>query len=125
MAGFVRDSNKITVAYNTDIESALNWTTGGLVFDSTPVREAVPELERQYDIEIRFADQRILNTTLTMSFERETLSQVLDVLALALDAQYRRDGRVITFTPVRGTRRPVPTRRSVPSVVTPEVKYGR
>jgi ferric-dicitrate binding protein FerR (iron transport regulator) len=68
------------------------------VFDATPLADALPELSRWYDVEIRVFDAELRSRPFTGRFRDESLSDVLDALSLALSARYERGGRVITFS---------------------------
>jgi transmembrane sensor len=74
------------------------WVRGTLVFDATPLADALPELSRWYDVEIRVFDAELRSRPFTGRFRDESLSDVLDALSLALSARYERGGRVITFS---------------------------
>ncbi|MFN0100426.1 MAG: FecR family protein [Gemmatimonadaceae bacterium] len=75
-----------------------DWLQGNLVFDGAPLSEALAELGRWFDVELR-ADAVLADRRLSARFRAESLPQVLDALALALDVQVRHEGRVITLLP--------------------------
>jgi transmembrane sensor len=82
----------------------LSWTSGTLTLDDVPLREAVPMLERWFDIELRLADSTLADRRVTAVYRDQSLSQVLDALALALGARYERSAsntRAVTFFAVR------------------------
>jgi transmembrane sensor len=82
----------------------LSWTTGTLTLDDIPLREAVPILERWFDIELRLADSTLADRRVTAVYRDQPLSQVLDALAIALGARYERNAgntRAVTFFAVR------------------------
>lgn len=74
------------------------WTTGSLVFDGTPVRDAVPALERWYDLDIELADSALGDRRLTASFHYEPASQVLELVARSLDARIEQRGRQVVLS---------------------------
>lgn len=74
----------------------LGWKDGRLVFESTPFEEVVPRLERWYNIEIE-ADPALSSQQVTASFDNEPMLEVLNILALSLDAEFERDSRKINF----------------------------
>ena len=77
------------------------WTTGALVFDGGPLSDALPELERWYDVDVVIPDARLATRPLVARFTRGTADETLDAIALALGARWSRTGRTITLEPRR------------------------
>jgi transmembrane sensor len=73
-----------------NLDAYLAWTDGRLVFDDTPLGEAVVRLGRWYDVPIRIADPSLGSRTLTASFTTESLADVLASLAPVLDVRFER-----------------------------------
>jgi len=96
-----------TVTHDVDVTSYTAWTRGELGFDGTRLGDVVAALERWYDIEIRLSDSSLAERRLTATFRRESLSQVLELLALSLDLRVHREGRTVLVAP-RRHRLPVP-----------------
>jgi transmembrane sensor len=88
-----------------DISSYLAWTKGTLLFDGTPLRDALPQLGRWYDLEIRLADSSLGERHLTASFRDEAAPQMLKLLALSLDLTVEESGRIVTLSPKSRSRR--------------------
>ncbi|MEP6619979.1 MAG: FecR domain-containing protein [bacterium] len=88
----------------TDRASAvLAWTHGNLVFDDTPLSEALPALSRWYGVELH-ADAALQSHHLTAQFAPQPLPRLLDALAVALNARVVRDPALpnsISLVPVR------------------------
>lgn len=95
-----------TLTRGVDVDALTAWTAGRLVFDGTQMAEAIPALERWYDIEVRLADPALAKRRLTATFGPEPLPQVLELLALSLDLKVERDGNIVTLSPRSGARRP-------------------
>jgi hypothetical protein len=81
----------------------------------------VDDLSRAYGVEIVLTDTTLIGRTLTFSVdtERRTLSEVLNALALTLDASYVRHGNTISL---RAGRRAASHPLSPPK---PDPVYGR
>ena len=92
-------SGVATVTHDVNVQPYLAWTRGNLAFDGTRLGDVVPELERWYDAAIELGDSTLADRRLTAAFRYESLSQVLDLLALSLDLQVERHGRVVRLTP--------------------------
>ena len=92
-------SGVATVTHDVDVTSYIAWTRGDLGFDGTRLGDVVAALERWYDVEIRLTDSSLAERRLTATFRRESLSQVLELLALSLNVRVQRDGRTVVLTP--------------------------
>lgn len=88
-----------TVTHDVNLAPYLAWTRGDLAFDGTRLGDVVPALERWYDIDIRLGDGALAERRLTATFHRESLSQVLQLLALSLDVRVQQDGRSVIIAP--------------------------
>ena len=81
-----------------DVAPYVSWTRGKLVFKGTLLRDAVPELERWYDVDIHLAESSLADRRLTVTFGHESVSQVLEHLGLSLGARVQRQGRSVLLT---------------------------
>lgn len=88
----------VSVKRDVDLRSYTSWTTGRLVFDDTPLVDALPTLERWYDLDITVGD-RVLNERRLFATlaEDDPASKVLDLIALSLDVTVERNGRQVTL----------------------------
>lgn len=93
-----------TVTHDVNLAPYLAWTRGDLAFDGTRLGDVVPALERWYDIDIRLSDSTLAERRLTATFHRESLSQVLDLLALSLDVRVQHEGRSVLISPSPGSQ---------------------
>jgi transmembrane sensor len=74
------------------------WSDGRLTFEDTPLPEAVAEIGRWYDLDIRLGDPRLASKTLTATFDDPPVA-VLVALEDALGVRATRAGRVVTLYP--------------------------
>jgi len=88
-----------TRARNVSLATYTSWMHGDLVFDRVPVRVAIREMERWYDIDVHVADRALLAQRITATIHGETANEAMQHLALTLGANVRQDGRVVTFVP--------------------------
>lgn len=90
----------------TKLAAYTSWMEGVLVFDHTSVREAVRELDRWYDLDIRVSDTALLGKHVSATISTETATQAMQHLAVALDAEMHKSGRIVRLVPrsVRGSR---------------------
>ena len=70
----------------------LNWLDGVIEFDNTTLADAVPILERQFDLDIHITDSSLAHKRFTGSFTAGNIDQLMNGLAFLLDARYVRSG---------------------------------
>jgi ferric-dicitrate binding protein FerR (iron transport regulator) len=68
------------------------WTEGRLVFTNTPLRDAVRQIERWRDVEIRLSSPDIEARQFTTSFGNESTSAILEVIGTGLDLDVTQTG---------------------------------
>src|SRR5262249_32867494 len=87
----------VPVVHDVDPSEYGKWVQGKLAFRSTPLRDAVVELQRWYDADIRIGDSSIADRPLTASFAAESLPEALSVITTVMRIHAVRRGRVITL----------------------------
>jgi ferric-dicitrate binding protein FerR (iron transport regulator) len=102
LAHLTRNGN-VLVTSNVDTTAFLAWTTGELVFNGMPAPEALREISRWYDVDITL-DPILRNRTLTTVLHDQSLSEVIHLVALSLDAQVTRAGNKVRLTARRSDR---------------------
>lgn len=88
-----------TLTPDVPLERYLAWRRGGLTFDDTPLRDAIVQLERWYDLVIRTSDRSLDDARITITFTSESADEALSALAKVLDARYTRADRVVRLAP--------------------------
>jgi transmembrane sensor len=86
-----------TVQQQVDTSAYVGWTRGALVLRGVTLADALPRLERWYDVDLAVGDSALAARRVSASFQDATLDEVLDALTLALGARVTRSGRTITF----------------------------
>lgn len=79
------------------VDRLLAWTDGELVFRRTPLREAVVELGRWYDVDIQLADSSFADERVTASFKDEPPSVAVGLVATAAGLDMRQTGSRFTL----------------------------
>lgn len=87
-----------------DTSAYFAWTQGWLVFDDVPLRHAIPQLSRWYDLDFSLADSSLGEVPLTATFRNQPTDEVLPLLAASLGMSQVRQGRKVTFHRVTGAR---------------------
>lgn len=63
-----------------DDPNAFSWKTGVLEFNNTTLGQAARVLEKQYDIEIKFINEKITNCPITARFDNNTIEEIVTLL---------------------------------------------
>jgi transmembrane sensor len=102
--GRLTPDGALTVTRRLDVDGYLAWMRGRLEFAGTPLSDAIPQLSRWYDVDVRLGDPSLAGARLTASLEVESLPEALELLSAALDARVERQGRTVVLYPKRSTR---------------------
>jgi transmembrane sensor len=97
--GRLEASGAPSVVAGVDTAMFLGWVGGTLALDGLTLEEALPQLERRFDVDVRVEDRALASRRIYARFRDETLTQVLDALSLALSARYEHSGRIVTIHP--------------------------
>jgi ferric-dicitrate binding protein FerR (iron transport regulator) len=89
--------NTIETAKVDDMELYLSWRRGYLKFRKEPMKNVAKALERRYGIKVTFEDSEMSKKTLTAFLKSRSVRNVLDVIAMSLDMEYRLDGDRVYF----------------------------
>jgi ferric-dicitrate binding protein FerR (iron transport regulator) len=73
------------------------WTVGRLVLDQVPLREALPQLGRWFDLEFRLGDSSWGDVPLSATLKAQPTIDVLDNLAASLGMRQHKVGRTVTL----------------------------
>jgi transmembrane sensor len=98
------DSAGTATVSRVDPAPYIAWTGGALVFNGAPLSEVLPQVARWYDLDIHLEDSSLATRRLTATFHNQSVSQVLDLMALSLDLEVERDGRTVTLRPSPSSR---------------------
>lgn len=86
------------VLVTTDVESAMAWMRGELVFDDSPLAEVLPAIERRFAVTVT-ADPALADRRLTARFAAQSLDEVLAALRVALGVRVVTSGRSVSLAP--------------------------
>ena len=75
------------------------WVENRLVVSNETFGEVARMLERRYDVQIDFGDERLRQEHLSGVFEKETIRQVLDILKMTTKFKYSIDGKKVRLMP--------------------------
>jgi transmembrane sensor len=81
---------RVEVQSGTDPGAYIGWADGRVVFEQTPLREVIVELERWYDVDLQIADSAIAAKRITLDVPAGALYDVLDAVAVPLNLRYEK-----------------------------------
>jgi transmembrane sensor len=70
-----------------DIERLLEWMGASFVFQDTPVRRAIAEIEHRYGVRVELASSDLEHLTVSGTFTGQPVREVVDVLCAVLGAE--------------------------------------
>jgi transmembrane sensor len=87
------------VRSSAEFSRLVRLTSGRLQFTDRPLAEVLAGLERWYGVEIVVADTSLSSRPVSTVIDGDRLEQVLDMIALVVDARYQQSGDTITLSP--------------------------
>ncbi len=104
-AATIDNQGHVALRTARDDDGLIAWTRGDIVFRDTPLADAVRDLGRSFDLEIRIADPSLTRLPITATFSGQPADVVLDDITAIVGARYERSGRVVVIRPSRPSRR--------------------
>ncbi|MDD7884924.1 FecR family protein [Flavivirga sp. 57AJ16] len=95
-AVFHKKENKLEIEEVKSLD-VVAWKDGTLIFNKTPLREVVIDLERKYNIEININSLKLLNYEYTGTFDNLSIHEVLKLLSISSPIKYTIEGDHITL----------------------------
>lgn len=103
--GLLTAADRPAIVSGADVAAYIGWTTGTLILENVTLGEAIPQLERWFDLDITVPDSTLRARRVFVRFRDETATQALDALSLALGARHEREGRTVTLHTARPASR--------------------
>ncbi len=97
--GTLDQQGVVASGHPQNVRSYLDWADGRLSFVDRPLPEVLRTIARWYDLDVRVDDERLAHRLVTADFVRQSSSEMIDALAVAMDATVERSGRVVTLRP--------------------------
>lgn len=91
-------AEKTLAEADTPTENADAWVDQQLVFEGTPLRAVINDLELYYGIQIQVENPAILNCTFSGQFEKLSAEAMLQILSFALNLQLNSDETQYTLS---------------------------
>lgn len=93
--GRAQGNTPLSVDTVDDAYAQLDWMGNALVFQATPLRRALREVERRYSVSVVLTDSALAELRVTASFTGEPLDQVILVLCEISGARCSIEGSVV------------------------------
>jgi transmembrane sensor len=87
-----------------DTTAEFAWTGGTLVFDGTPLRDALPQLGRWFDLEFQLSDTSLGRIAFAATLTNQPTDDALRFLAASLGLRAERRGRIVILHPANERR---------------------
>ncbi|MCS3797969.1 FecR family protein [Niastella sp. OAS944] len=88
---------KLTYTNSDSILIETAWVQNKLVFNNESLLEIAQKMERWYNVEISFKDEKIQTERFSGTFENEAIQQALDYISIATAFHYTMQGNKITI----------------------------
>lgn len=82
------DQGKVKISEG-DVTRFSAWREGRLIFKNTPMQEAIPKLERWFNVDIELKNSELQRYRFTAIFQNETIQQALEMLSFSSPINYR------------------------------------
>jgi len=86
---FNQGENKFTLHNEENLNKYTQWINGKIVFYNDHINTVVEKLENWYNVDIEIADTKLEAYRFTGTFMDEPIEQILDVLNLTSNMQYK------------------------------------
>jgi ferric-dicitrate binding protein FerR (iron transport regulator) len=97
--GTLDEQGTVVSGHSSNAASYLDWADGRLSFVDRPLPEVLRTIARWYDLDVRVPDPQLARRLVTADFVRQSPEEMIDALAVAMDATVERSGRIITLRP--------------------------
>jgi len=86
------------VTENVNVEPVISWKDNRWIFEKQTLQQIAVELERKFDVQIRFESERLKTFRFTGTIIAEPIEQVLEVMSMSFPMNFKLKGRVVTLS---------------------------
>lgn len=91
----VLTNNKVT-KLTFDKEDVLDWLENKTIFNGNPLKEVIADLERQFDITVKYPENFNINRSIKTSYPHENVDTALDIVFGTLEGiDYKRNNKIV------------------------------
>lgn len=91
------ENQEMNIHQISDLSMDTEWKNGRLIFRNQSLGELEFELERWFDVEIEFADERVKSRRFTGTLEHESILEIISYFGRSNYVAYRINNNIITF----------------------------
>lgn len=95
--GTLDGQGTVAITHGAAVSRALAWTKNELIFAKQPLSEVLNTIARWYDLDIVVADAGVASHPVTAEFSTQSPDEMIQALAIAVDAVVERNGRHVTL----------------------------
>ena len=88
MSWIAKNSSPVAPQF-VDSNYLLGWLDGRIVFEKTPLKEIIAELERSFDVTIVLEDVELQDHTITANFSSSSLETMIESICLTLGIKHK------------------------------------
>ena len=88
----------VLVTENVNIEPVISWKENRWIFEKQSLLQIAVELERKFDVQIKFESERLKTFRFTGIIIAEPIEQVLEVMSITAPINFKLKGRVVTLS---------------------------
>jgi transmembrane sensor len=89
--------NRVMVSHNQDLDTVLGFTHGQLVLNNVPLLEALPDLERWYNVKIQLRDPDVGAIPVHAVLTNGSIGDLMEALRVTLGLHVVWEGRTLTL----------------------------
>ena len=94
----LKKNGDIQVTNDVNVNEAVAWTKGELIFKNLSIGEAAPIIERWFNVRVVIKNPKVAGCRVTASFLKgETIQQVMDVISAYYDLTWQMKNGTITL----------------------------
>jgi len=87
-----------TLRKQVDVQEYLGWKNGDLIFTGKTLKEMKVIIERRYNVQIHFKNDKLQDCSMVGSYHQESLKNILEAMRFSLSIKYQIKGREIEIS---------------------------
>ena len=97
MGVFHRTDNRVLIHRNVNLQQAISWKDGKLIYDNIPFGDLAKELERWYGVDFKIDSSLLNKHRFTMTITDESLKEVCELIRESTPVNYYMKGNTVIF----------------------------
>lgn len=76
----------------------MSWRNGDFQFNNTPLKDALEDLSKYYDVEFKSSNENLLTCRISASIKNKSIGEVLNLLESILDVKIKQKGQIVKIS---------------------------